>query len=138
MPQIKSISDEKISGASIRNDQRRPACRRSGRRRDWTLFFEESLKGHFCILGLVYVSLWRTPWDKVIAEIGPLFIHDPLCRDFPAFVVGMGVIELALSATAKVPTAMKTGILPIHSIHYFIFFSAKGAIHDPFPSIYMT
>ena len=67
--------------------------------------------------------------EEIIAEIGSFFFHNPFRWYLPAFVIGAWIIELALFTAAKVPAAMRAGILPVDFAIHINRLSAKNALH---------
>jgi hypothetical protein len=99
------------------------------------LLLKKRFQGFLRFLCSIYISLAGAPQDKVITEIGPLFINNPFCRDFPAIIVGMSIVEFALFAAPKISAAIGARIIPAHFTLYSNLFSTKGAVHNLLSSI---
>jgi hypothetical protein len=82
--------------------------------------------------------LRRPPEDKIITKVGPLFVHDPFCRHLPAIIVGMGVIEPALSAASEIPSTMSATVLSAYLAFFVVLSSTKHADHVSLSSITST
>jgi hypothetical protein len=97
-----------------------------------SLFSEESLESSFGLFDPVGTSppALRSSQNKVIAEVGPLFIYDPLSQDLAARIVGIRVIELALLTASKIAMAMRTGVFSPYGASDVQTASAKSAAHD--------
>ena len=70
------------------------------------LLLKKGLQCPFCFLLPVYLAPTRSSWDKVVAEIGPLFVYNPFRQYFPAIIIRMRIVELALLTAPKVLTTM--------------------------------
>jgi hypothetical protein len=97
-----------------------------------SLFSEQSFQSSLGLFDPVGTSpsAFRSPQNKVIAEVGPLFIYDPLSQDFAARIVGVRVIELALLTASKIAMAMRTGVSSPYGAGNIQTASAKSAAHD--------
>jgi hypothetical protein len=97
-----------------------------------SLFSEKSFQSSFGLFDPVGTSppAFGSSQNKVIAEVGPLFIYDPLSQDLAARVVGVRVIELALLTASKIAMAMRTGVFSPYGADNIQTASAKSAAHD--------
>ncbi len=93
------------------------------------LFFEKRVKGLSCFNLFIDVSSRGAPGDKIVAEIRPFLVNDPLCRDLPTLIVGVGIIKFALHAASECPPAMGTLFTPPNPLARLDFTLAKIAMH---------
>ncbi len=99
------------------------------------LLLEEGLQRVFGILCPVHPSFGRILGHIVITEIGPLFVHNALSDNFLAFIVGIGLVEIALLTTLKVSIAMRTSIASDYFVRNTDLFSTKCTLHYLSPPI---
>ena len=68
--------------------------------------------------------------NKIIAEVGPLLVSDALRGHLAAFVVGAGVIMLAMLAAPQIPPAFGACVPAAHLANQVEFRPAKGTVHE--------
>ena len=66
---------------------------------------------------------------KEVAVVGSFLVHDPLGQDFTTFIVGIGVIELALLATAQVALTVRASVLSLYWARKIESAATKNAAH---------
>jgi hypothetical protein len=98
------------------------------------LLFEKGFQRASRLLGFVHILPCRTLWDEIVTKIGTFLVNNSLRQNFPALIVSMRVIKLALFATPQVSVAVGTGVAPADIFLRFNRFSAKCAVHDAIPS----
>ena len=96
-----------------------------------SLLLEKSLESLFGFLRSIKTPAFSLgpSQNKIVAVIGPLLVHDPLSRDLTTFIVGIGIIGLALFATAKVAVTMRATVLSFDRSDTIENAATKNAAH---------
>jgi hypothetical protein len=99
-----------------------------------SLLLEKSLQRLFGLLRSIQPPAFSLgpSQGKIVAVIGSFLVYDPLSWNFTTFIVGIGIIGLALFATAKVTVTMRATVLSFDRSDNIENAATKNAAHHIF------